>query len=654
MKAHSLYICAAAALGGLSACSLDEYNPMGGSAGHSPLEQAEGFEGLQTYCYEPLYGQLYSSYDYLSVAEGGTDLFLCPGSNPNYAKEIIYYQGLAPVARKAWDKLFMQLYALINSCNAVINYTKPVAKLKDQDRATLVAEAKTLRAYYYLMLTTYYGNVTLRLTTTDLGADLSPKRATYQELYQQITRDLKEAIADLGPQPYHGQHARATKATAGAILALAYAQGAGDCDLQEDGKSYWQRCLDTVDDMLRNAGQYGFVPDLKPINELWAARNNRHNPEALFIAAGPDGTKPNETGAQASNMHTYVFPKPNEISDLYKTSDKQNYLYGRTNNCTFAASKYLLDLFDPTWDARWENTFTLAYAEASGMQTPDWGQTYTGHSLVWTQELCDKFGKDAALVGKTIYPYADWQYLPGTWNQYPAKVWPRGEHSGDIKKLVDVDNVYATPWPFAEDEDRFVIYLSKEPLTSEQKSTRLPFIVNIDDLFDEHGMYKEAAFDGTNSYKLFPGLTKWNWDFNGSWGKDLQRKTGDFMILRVAELYLLGAEAAERLGNAGKAAEYLNTIRQRACRTPDLWGTAVMPLTTATEQDVLDEWARELCGECNRWALLKRHHAFEKQLQRGNYRAYTNFDPSKHYLRPISYTFLSQILNADEYGNNGY
>ncbi len=80
---------------------------------------------------------------------------------------------------------------------------------------------------------------------------------------------------------------------------------------------------------------------------------------------------------------------------------------------------------------------------------------------------------------------------------------------------------------------------------------------------------------------------------------------------------------------------------------------AHMKLTTATENDIFDEYARELCGEFNRWALLKRHKAFETRLAKYNTRAAESFT-SKNYLRPISYTFLNQIENADEFGTNGY
>ena len=47
-------------------------------------------------------------------------------------------------------------------------------------------------------------------------------------------------------------------------------------------------------------------------------------------------------------------------------------------------------------------------------------------------------------------------------------------------------------------------------------------------------------------------------------------------------------------------------------------------------------------------------YTFESRLAKGNPRAAENFDPGKHYLRPVSYNFLSQIDNAAEYGTNGY
>ena len=69
---------------------------------------------------------------------------------------------------------------------------------------------------------------------------------------------------------------------------------------------------------------------------------------------------------------------------------------------------------------------------------------------------------------------------------------------------------------------------------------------------------------------------------------------------------------------------------------------------------IFDEYAREMAGELNRWALLKRHHAFEDRLKLYNKRAAAFFNPERHYLRPISADFLNQIDNKDQYGDNGY
>ena len=67
-----------------------------------------------------------------------------------------------------------------------------------------------------------------------------------------------------------------------------------------------------------------------------------------------------------------------------------------------------------------------------------------------------------------IYPYGDlnYTYYDGTWApKMIAKVWPKGENSGDPSKLQEVKNPYVIPYPVAEDDDRICFYLSKERLS---------------------------------------------------------------------------------------------------------------------------------------------------------------------------------------------
>jgi hypothetical protein len=245
--------------------------------------------------------------------------------------------------------------------------------------------------------------------------------------------------------------------------------------------------------------------------------------------------------------------------------------------------------------------------------------------------------------------------VTGTFNQYPAKVWKKNtDHTGNTADLTEPKNVYVIYYPVEPDDDRFVIYLSKKTLSAEEKAKYACVTINLDDQFDENGAYKTASYDGTNTYLLYPGLVKVNWNFDGVFTSNLQKKTGDVFIMRMAEVYLIAAEANVELGNNAKAAEQLNVLRKRACRNASDYD-AHMKLTTADEQTVLDEYARELAGEYQRWAVLKRHgyDKFMEQLKKGNVRASKSFTKT-HMLRPISYDFLNQISNAEEYGNNGY
>jgi hypothetical protein len=632
----------------LNACGLDEYNPKAGTGGDQ-MKQFTYWSGMETYCYEPLYGQLFSAFDYFAVAEGGTDLWQTR-NNITWASEVFHYEGLTTNTNYT-NKLFKQAYSQINSCNAIIASADEVEDGNANDVKVLKGEALCLRAYYYSLLVTNYGNITLKTTPADEGADMTPQRSTYEELYGQMVADLKEAAELLNKDPYNGEYARVTKKTALGLLARVYAQGAAE-GLSEDGVSYWQRAKEVAEDLIANASTYGAAL-YDDVSDVWASANNKSNKEALFIAAGPvDKTAANYA---QSNIFTYMFPNPYKLNDIYKTADKSNYFLGRVNNNILAPSKYLIDLFDADNDKRWENTFMCAFGHESGVQ-PGW-QAYTHKNSILdlTEALCTKYGIDQKHVGTRIYPYADYAYVAGTYNQYPASVWPKNsDHTGNVADLITPKNVYVIDYPVTPDDDRFVIYLSKKDLTAAEKAEYACVTVNINDLFDSEGKYKEASFDGTNTYQLYPGLVKSNWNYDGIFTSNLQKKTGDVFIMRMAEVYLIAAEANAMLGNNTKAAEYLNTLRKRACRDTSKFDST-MKLTTADEQTVLDEYARELAGEFNRWAVLKRHgfSKFKAQLEKGNPRAAKSFS-EKNMLRPISYDFLNQIDNAEEYGNNGY
>lgn len=648
MKTKLLYTAIIAGTLSFSSCELDEYNPTGGDA---TIESFDAWSGLETYCYSPLAEQLYSVYDFMSVAEGGTDMWLTPGGNPDYAKQLIYYDGLTTNTNGS-NKVFKQAYSCIASCNAVINNADNVKGITDYDKRILTAEAKTLRAFYNLLLVTYYGPVTLSQEDISKGeTNVRPVRNTVEEFYTAIIKDLTEASDELDVQPYGGNYARVCKKTALGLLARAYAQGAGE-GLSENGVSYWQRAKDVADDIINNASAYN-VYLYTDVSDLWAQANNRNNPEALFIVSGRDANDESYNDVNCNNnLFTYTICNPYKCSDIYTRADNTNYYLGRTNNNTIAPTKYTLSVFDPSWDKRYENTFMTAFGLFS-MVDAGWVGPYSACRVKITPNLITKYGIGEQYLGQYIYPYVDMATSTSAYggNQYyPTGVWAKGDHSGDTKNLIkDVKNVYVVDYPVAEDDDRFAIVLSKDYKSAEEKAKSIYFTVNIDDLFDGD-QYKTSQFDGTNSYQLYPSLIKYDWCYNGVVGNHMQRRNGDMMVMRTAEVYLIAAEACQQLGIPEEAIKYLKPLRDRAARP----GTVAPELTEVTEETILDEYAREMAGEFCRWALLKRHHKLGERLKLYNSRAARYFNEDIHYNRPISADFLNQIENKDEYGDNGY
>ena len=628
-----------------TSCELDEYNP---SAGSSTLENFQTWSGLQTECYSTLYHELYSKEDFLFISECGTDLWLNPAGR-SYASQVFYYDGLGVAsgqARKTWQ----QAYSVIATCNSVINNAGSVTGGDPEAVKVLAAEAKVIRAFMHLTLTTYFGPITL--CTTEVGvSNTAPVRNSLQDIYNSITTDLKEAAGDLGVQPYGGNYARVTKKSALGLLARAYAQGAGH-DLTEGDKSYWQRAKEVAEDMINNKAAYGmYLYD--DVSDLWAQANNRNNKEALFMAAGLDAHGPDAGMAGSylnclNYLYTFSMTDPSVMSLIYKTKITSNIYLGTKTSIAMAPTKYAIDVYGD-WDKRYENTFMTAFGHFANESTA--AQTYARQQLKLSSVILSRYGMNTDYNGKTIYPYA-------AMKQVESPIGKQNVAVGIYKKggqgeIVDTKNALVVEHPIATDEDRILIWLSKDKLTPEQKNDYMCFIMNIDDLFDADGNYTEEQWKpgslATAANELFPSLIKFNWNYDGVVRNEgYEAKNGDIAIMRAAEVYMIAAEANVALGNPGAAAPYLKVLRDRAARN----GSAPA-LANPTEQDILDEYAREFAGEHMRWPILKRHNALKSSLEKYNKKAAASFR-DHHVYRPIPELFLDQISNKDEYGDNGY
>lgn len=124
----------------------------------------------------------------------------------------------------------------------------------------------------------------------------------------------------------------------------------------------------------------------------------------------------------------------------------------------------------------------------------------------------------------------------------------------------------------------------------------------------------------------------------------------DVFVIRLAEMYLIAAEAEFKLGHPASAAVYLNKIRTRAA-IPGHEAAMQISQSDVTLDFILDERARELAGEQIRWFDLKRTNKLLDRINRLNPDA-AGFIKPYHMVRPIPQIQIDAVTNKDEFTQN--
>jgi hypothetical protein len=129
----------------------------------------------------------------------------------------------------------------------------------------------------------------------------------------------------------------------------------------------------------------------------------------------------------------------------------------------------------------------------------------------------------------------------------------------------------------------------------------------------------------------------------------------DILVIRLAEMYLVAAEAAFQQENNSAAASYINVLRTRAAIKTPVDHTTDMQITASniSLDFILDERARELAGEHLRWFDLKRTGKLIDRIHQYNLDI-TQVQPF-HMLRPVPQVELDALTNGQQFGQNeGY
>jgi len=187
------------------------------------------------------------------------------------------------------------------------------------------------------------------------------------------------------------------------------------------------------------------------------------------------------------------------------------------------------------------------------------------------------------------------------------------------------------------------IYITKYSVPDEVQQSKIYRFYDRDDIYRP---------DGSPVQRLrYPDLRK----FLDPTRPTVQEQVSgrDAFVIRLAEMYLIAAEAQFNLGNKALAADYINVIRERAAIPGHEAEMRVGP-DDITVDFILDERARELAGEQLRWFDLKRTRKLVERVRMHNpdARAYIQ---DFHVVRPIPQRQLDAVTNKDTFTQNpGY
>lgn len=509
----------------------------------------DGFENLSTTPYYKLRA-IYGDDPVLFCS--GTDLY--ERGRSNYSDVTLsLYKDLNSSNSNVLD-FYEACYDGIQQCNTVLYYAGQGAKGDNVQRR--VSEAKYLKAFYYYLLSQQFGGVPISDTYISSVITSFP-RESLKDVYDYIIGILTEIETDnvLPLEDYTGRVSMRAVYNLFAKVYLAYGWDCGTT-ANEDGSNvqitdgtFFAKAAEYADKAIN-----GKVPALT-FSQMWDVAND-NNDEIMFAiqyTRGISGQDELETG----NKQEAMFANYYNEECKYTTSQ-------------YPASEKLIYLFEPG-DERFEGTFMVTH--------------YSDYKSYYT-------GTDA---NSAVYAY------------YPA--WYE-----DLSKLADFHtaaaghaeaNIYSTSNP------------SKYIKAAVNKRTGAV-------TYTEGSQSYETSRTTTGASLA---IRKFD-DYTATRNTTKAVSYHNIVLAHLTETYLLAAEAYYMAGDAPTSLNRLNVVRRRANATElTSYSSYVRHYSDGTDASVnmgagigsvpyetnldpvdviLDERARELCGEYYRWMDLRR------------------------------------------------
>lgn len=234
----------------------------------------------------------------------------------------------------------------------------------------LQAEARYLRAFYYLDLIRYYGKLPIIDHPVTAAEAITIARSSVSDVYKFMIDDLQFAITNL-PASYTGVDVgRATKYAAEATLAMVYMTRSGATyDIEGPGlaSNEWNLALPLLNDIITTGG-FAFNTDFKSIFS-YSNQNPTVNKEAVFdvmYLSGASGSS-NIYGADfpwllapntyflslkdtKSNGSLEIIPVSNDLANSYAATDVRKAQTINTKGYTYSGTTEIRPFFQKWLD----------------------------------------------------------------------------------------------------------------------------------------------------------------------------------------------------------------------------------------------------------------------------------------------------------------
>jgi len=244
-------------------------------------------------------------------------------------------------ANSAVQALWARYYDGVNRCNVVTDgLTADNTKLSAAVKTQSIAEVKFLRAYYYFMLTNFYGNIPLRLKVSTV-TDAALPASTQAQIYTQIEKDLTEAAAGL-PDKWSASTdlGRATKGAALALLAKA---------------SLFEQKYTEAITYATQVEALGYQLTAQYSDNFTASAKN--NTEAIFSVWHVSGAQPQ----QGNSLNYWFAPRSlNGAGVFYPTQSLVDNYEPGDPRLDFTVARAGQPYFDSAFDASWTTTGYLS------------------------------------------------------------------------------------------------------------------------------------------------------------------------------------------------------------------------------------------------------------------------------------------------------